>query len=108
MSFKSHVFSEAVRPDFIVQLLEYLKSVNPLYRDVYIRQFFENTPNSDKIEIDFVGDDQVDFVISNSHSESNLIKFVNDENVQMINDYTCNIDEFENEDPLNEYRSACD
>ena len=49
LSFKSHVFSEAVRPDFIVQLLEYLKSVNPLYKNVYIRQFFEK-PNSDKIE----------------------------------------------------------
>ena len=107
LSFKSHVFSEAVRPDYVVQLLNYLKSVNLLYKDVYIRQFFENINNNEEMEIDFIDDDQVDFIITNSHPQSNLIKFVTDDDVQLIIDYSTDTDEFENEDRLNEYRSAC-
>ena len=103
LSFKSHVFSEAVRPDYVVQLLNYLKSVNLLYKDVYIRQFFENI-NNEEMEIDFIDNDQVDFIITNSHPQSNLIKFVTDDDVQLIIDYSTDTDEFENEDPLSEYR----
>ena len=40
LSFKSHVFSEAVRPDYVFQLLNYLKSVNPLYKDVSYQAIF--------------------------------------------------------------------
>ena len=103
--FRSHAFSEAVRCDFIFQLLDYLKSVNPLYKDANIRQFCESTNNND-VELDFVDENQVDFIVSNQENPSS-IKFISDDNVEMVTNYTTDNDEFENEDPLNQLRSAC-
>ena len=101
LSFKSHVFSEAVRPGFILQVLNHLKSVNPLYRNINIKQFYENTVSNDFININFV-----DFIVTNK-KEPGHITFVSDDSVQMIIDHTNDDDEFENADPLNKYRSAC-
>ena len=69
LRFRSHVFSEAVRCDFIFQLLDYLKSVNPLYKYVNIRQFCESTNNND-VELDFIDENQVDFIVPNQENPS--------------------------------------
>ena len=37
--YRSHVYFEAVRPDVVVNALEYLKVANYLYEDVVIDQF---------------------------------------------------------------------
>ena len=103
MSFKSHVFSEAVRPEFIFQVLNNLKSVNPLYKDISIKQFDEDAAN--ELKIYFIDDNHIDFIVS-SEKEHDSITFVPDECVQMITHYTSD-DEFDDEDPLNEHRSAC-
>ena len=104
LSFKSHVYSEAVRPDFIFQVLDYLKSVNPLYKNVNLRLFFIQSAYDD-LEVDFIDDNQVDFVVADE-KQLISIKFVSDDSVEKINDYSTD-DEFENEDPLNEFRSSC-
>ena len=103
LSFKSHVFSESVRPELIFQILNYLKSVNPLYNNINIKHFSENT---DDLQINFIDDNEIDFIIANK-KEYSSITFVSDENVQMITDYATDNDEFDNEDPLNQYRSTC-
>ena len=65
----------------------------------HIKQFFENVNDNEEMEIDFIDYDQVDFITTNSHPQANLIKFVTDDDVQLIIDYST--------DTLNEYRSAC-
>ena len=71
LSFKSHVYSEAVRPDFIFQVLDYLKSVNPLYENVNLRPFFIQNANDD-LEVDFIDDNQVDFVVADEKRSISL------------------------------------
>ena len=64
LSFKSHVFSESVRPDLIFQILNCLKSVNPLYNNINIKHFSENT---DDLQINFIDNNEIDFIIANKH-----------------------------------------
>jgi len=104
LSFKSHVFSESVRPHILFSALNYLKKVNHLYEHVCIKDMC-TTPEDFQVRID----DEDDFRINSDNcTESEFpLKFVNDENIPQIKTGINTDDEFEGEDPLNEYRLGC-
>ena len=102
LNFRSNVFLEPVRPNLIRAVLQYLKIVNPLYKDIEIN--IQNIPeewlnlecnevsnNDDNDEIDFVCDSTVQSINKNSHSSME----------------TENENEEEDENPLNEHRLPC-
>jgi len=62
LEYREHVLFEGVRPDFVFRLLQYLKSHNPLYREVEIN--IKNIPS--------------DIIVLNDNStESNVCRLSN-------------------------------
>ena len=106
MNFKSNVYLESVRPNIIRDVLNYLKLVNPLYKDIEIN--LENIPSnwinlSSNIE-------------SDEYDNETTIDFVCDSSVKPINNRISGLDkekqselesEEEDENPLNEHRLPC-
>ena len=56
LEFKGHVYFQAVRPQFILQALEWLKINNPLYNNI-------------KIDIDNISSNLTSLEQSDSHSD---------------------------------------
>ena len=76
MRFKSNVYFEAVRPEFIREILLYLKENNTLYSDIEIN--VENIPenwvstinnNDDNVDIDFINESSVPKVKAENENE---------------------------------------
>ena len=85
MSFKSNVFFEPIRPNFVRNVLLYLKTNNPLYTDIVIDldaipQYWVNMINND----DELGNDgkKDEIVIT----DGNEIHFVNEQSIPTIQD----------------------
>ena len=70
LQYKGHVYFEGVRPDFILQVLQYLKLNNNLYADIEI-----NTDNIPRELININND--VDFEINSSKFCQYLLKDIN-------------------------------
>ena len=86
LNFKSHVYFEAVRPEYLQNVLTFLKQENPLYSDINI--VMTNIPNEltnrnahNDIRLTFVSDNNPRVI--NDYGEIN-ITFVDDENVLQI------------------------
>ena len=112
MSYKWHVYSEGVRPQILHAMLQYLKENNSLYSDVVIdMQPINSETAQDDVTLDYINENTVDFIVNESHmfTENSIdIKFVDESSssIELISDFEDKNDEFENDDPLNEFRSA--
>ena len=95
MSFKSNVYFQPVRPNFINEILLFLKNANPLYSDIEIQldaipSFWINTINNND------SDDDED-------EEDNEIDFVN-ESTSSKNETEAGPEEEEDPNPLDNFR----
>ena len=80
LSFKSNVYFEPVRPQFVREILMYLKNNNPLYSDIEINldaipEFWINMINNEDVDqsndIDFVIEEDSERVDKNDNDEEN-------------------------------------
>ena len=113
LQFRGHVYFEAVRPEFIMTALNWLKANNPLYKDIQIHcrnigtaltsmthnELTENTITTTNFPTNFfenASENEIDITSNSDISHPN--------SGEMNSDIPANSDE-ENEDPLNEHRS---
>ena len=123
MSFKSNVYFQLVRPNFIKDILVYLKNSNPLYSDIEIKldaipTFWINTINNndneeeeDENNIDFVkegnssvtkeGPEEEDAnPLDNFGLSASETPFVPELSYQVVDDSNATISPGENKEPL--------
>lgn len=94
LQFRGHVYFQAVRPELIQQVLNWLKVHNPLYKDIVIN--INNIDNS----LTALQNDADDNALNNVTTDSDpALRHDARENDKL------NSNEEENEDPLNEYRA---
>lgn len=93
LDFRSHVYFQAVRPDIVLNALNWLLVNNPLYRDVTVNM--ENI-DSNLIELRMEGSSETSTDLSSSSST-----LIASEEQKLKNDQ----DEEESADPLNEFRA---
>ena len=100
MQFRGHVYFQAVRPQLMQQVLNWLKVHNPLYKDIVI-----NINNIDSTLLDLQDDTDCDYAEHQATSEK--VTEVSDPALECdaTQDDKSNSDDEENDDPLNEYRS---
>ena len=94
LQFKGHVYFQAVRPELIQKVLNWLKVHNPLYKDIVVN--INNIDNS-LTALQNAADDNT----SNNVTTDTDLALKHD---AREND-SVNSNEEENEDPLNEYRA---
>ena len=118
LQFRGHVYFEAVRPEFIMSALKWLKANNPLYKDIQI-----DCTNISVLLTDMTQDDNDDTSLQtntvNNHIDTTSENAVNmgqlcdtyvlensqlNTSVNTLNNRTETLNE-EVEDPLNEHRS---
>ena len=90
IQFRGHVYFQAVRPQFVISALNWLVANNPLYRNI-------------EIQCDNISSDLTNLNCPDTDQE-NI-----DEALQLqsnVNRELCNEDVKEQDDPLNEHRSA--
>ena len=90
LKFRGHVYFQAVRPQFVIRALNWLVANNPLYRNI-------------EIQCDNISSDLTNLNCPDTDQE-NI-----DEPLQLqsnVNRELCNEDVEEQDDPLNEHRSA--
>ena len=88
LEFKGHVYFQAVRPQFILQALEWLKINNPLYNNI-------------KIDIDNISSNLTSLEQSDSHSD-----LTSDDDQGHCGQHIIDDNAEEKDDPLNEHRQA--
>ena len=99
LSHKFPAISEPVRPGILDSLLRFLVENNHLYANTYI-----NLPNI--IQLDNENSENIDFeIITPKTIDNNGIQFVDDNCVEQILPYGNKEGEFDNEDPLNSFRT---
>ena len=104
LCYNGHVLAEAVRPEIVFSILNHLKNVNPLYREINIQDVI----SENAFDIRFVDDQNIDFSIigGSDSSDEVLLKFVDDKDIPQIINFE-ELDEYETEDPLNQHRVDC-
>ena len=90
MKFKSNVYFEPVRPNFVREILTFLKNNNPLYSDIEI--------NTDSIPDCWLGS-----INNNDQDENNEIRFIDEEDIEQVKTVDNNNEE-EDENPLDHLR----
>ena len=88
LQFRGHVYFQAVRPQFVISALNWLIANNPLYRNI-------------QIQCDNISSDLTNLNCPDTDQEN-----IDEQLQSNVNRELCNEDVEEQDDPLNEHRSA--